>query len=300
MRERLEAFALSLHPDKTRLIEFGRHAAARPRAARAGQTGDLQLPGLHLHLRHRPPGQVPRQTEDPARPHAAKLKDMKETLRRRMHQPIPETGAWLGQVVRRLLQLPRRTDQQSGHRGVPPPRHGALATRATAGKPRTKRRGHGSRSSPTTTSPNLASFILGRATLRRHPPEVGAVCGKAARTVLCGGRSAMSVPTAIDLRRHDDESGVRANPQATVACMAQACQRGPRYGFRCGTDLSGGHPDSFTKSRTILIAATERNILGPMKNRLPVFSATRLYIYCELGTVQFQMLGTATQILTRA
>jgi len=32
---------------------------------------------------------------------------------------------------------------------------------------------------------------------RRHSPEVGAVCGKAARTVLCGGRSAMSVPTAI-------------------------------------------------------------------------------------------------------
>jgi hypothetical protein len=28
-------------------------------------------------------------------------------------------------------------------------------------------------------------------------PKVGAVCGKAARTVLCGGRSAMSVPTAI-------------------------------------------------------------------------------------------------------
>ena len=32
--------------------------------------------------------------------------------------------------------------------------------------------------------------------LRRSLPEVGAVCGKAARTVLCGGRSAMSVPTA--------------------------------------------------------------------------------------------------------
>ena len=31
----------------------------------------------------------------------------------------------------------------------------------------------------------------------RHPLKVGAVCGKAARTVLCGGRSAMSVPTAI-------------------------------------------------------------------------------------------------------
>ena len=33
--------------------------------------------------------------------------------------------------------------------------------------------------------------------VRRHPPKVGAVCGKAARTDLCGGRSAMSVPTAI-------------------------------------------------------------------------------------------------------
>src|SRR5216683_4770490 len=36
--------------------------------------------------------------------------------------------------------------------------------------------------------------------VRRHSPEVGAVCGKAARTDLCGGRSAMSVPTAIRLR----------------------------------------------------------------------------------------------------
>src|SRR5882757_597758 len=38
---------------------------------------------------------------------------------------------------------------------------------------------------------------MAKNTLRRHAPKVGAVCGKAARTVLCGGRSAMSVPTAI-------------------------------------------------------------------------------------------------------
>ena len=31
----------------------------------------------------------------------------------------------------------------------------------------------------------------------RYTPEVGAVCGKAARTDLCGGRLAMGVPTAI-------------------------------------------------------------------------------------------------------
>jgi hypothetical protein len=38
---------------------------------------------------------------------------------------------------------------------------------------------------------------MAKNTLRRQPPKVGAVCGKAARTVLCGGRSEMSVPTAI-------------------------------------------------------------------------------------------------------
>jgi RNA-directed DNA polymerase len=60
MRARLEGFALSLHPDKTRILEFGRHAAAN-RAARGlgkastSSAGDLQLPGLHPHLRQ-PPG----------------------------------------------------------------------------------------------------------------------------------------------------------------------------------------------------------------------------------------------------
>src|SRR5579863_4519203 len=40
--------------------------------------------------------------------------------------------------------------------------------------------------------------------VRRHTPEVGAVCGKAARTDLCGGRSAMGVPTAT----HRDHAGI--------------------------------------------------------------------------------------------
>jgi Reverse transcriptase (RNA-dependent DNA polymerase) len=69
MRKRLREFALSLHPEKTRLIEFGRFAA-EPQAARARQTGVLQLPGLHLHLRQDPSGQIPDQTEDPSGPHA--------------------------------------------------------------------------------------------------------------------------------------------------------------------------------------------------------------------------------------
>src|SRR3984893_6551473 len=54
MRARLGKFALSLHPEKTRLIEFGRFAAERRERCGLGQAGDLQLPGLHLHLRYDP------------------------------------------------------------------------------------------------------------------------------------------------------------------------------------------------------------------------------------------------------
>ena len=46
-KERLAKFGLELHPDKTRLIEFGRYAARDREAARQGKTGDLQLLGLH-------------------------------------------------------------------------------------------------------------------------------------------------------------------------------------------------------------------------------------------------------------
>src|SRR5208337_5081591 len=49
LRQRLAEFALSLHPDKTRVLEFGRFAAT-DRARRARQTGNLHVPGLHLHL----------------------------------------------------------------------------------------------------------------------------------------------------------------------------------------------------------------------------------------------------------
>src|SRR5882757_5528251 len=53
-------------------------------------------------------------------------------------------------------------------------------------------------STPRTQSRTSVSQALERIRqVRRHSPEVGAVCGKAARTDLCEGRSAMSVPTAI-------------------------------------------------------------------------------------------------------
>ena len=101
MRKRFEEFALSLHPDKTRLIEFGRFAAEQTRSARARQAGDLQLSGLYLHLRtQHAEGSSWSNGKPGAIACGQSSRRIKEELRRRMHQPIPEQGEWLEQVVR--------------------------------------------------------------------------------------------------------------------------------------------------------------------------------------------------------
>jgi RNA-directed DNA polymerase len=99
MRERLGKFALSLHPDKTRLIEFGRFAAAnRERRGLANpETFDF-LGFTHICGKSRKGFfQIKRKTRtDRMR---AKFAEIKEGLRRRMHQTIAEQGKWLGQVL---------------------------------------------------------------------------------------------------------------------------------------------------------------------------------------------------------
>jgi hypothetical protein len=50
-RERLAKFGLELHPEKTRLIEFGRFAARDREKRGEGKPGDLYVSGLHAPLR---------------------------------------------------------------------------------------------------------------------------------------------------------------------------------------------------------------------------------------------------------
>jgi RNA-directed DNA polymerase len=100
LRERLEKFALSLHPDKTRLIEFGRHAADNRKMRGLGKPATFNFLGFtHICGRSRAGHfQLKRKTRrDRMR---GKLKALKAELRRRMHAPIPEQGRWLAQVVR--------------------------------------------------------------------------------------------------------------------------------------------------------------------------------------------------------
>ena len=100
MRQRMEKFALSLHPDKTRLIEFGRYAARRRVRRGLGKPQTFNFLGFtHICGRStRGVFQLKRLTRrDRMR---ARLRAIKEELQRRMHEPIPLQGKWLGQVVR--------------------------------------------------------------------------------------------------------------------------------------------------------------------------------------------------------
>jgi group II intron reverse transcriptase/maturase len=104
LRERLEKFALSLHPDKTRLIEFGRHAADDRKKRGLGKPETFNFLGF-THICGRSRGGLfllHRKTRrDRMR---IKLRALKGELKRRMHEPIPKQGRWLGQVVRGYFQ----------------------------------------------------------------------------------------------------------------------------------------------------------------------------------------------------
>src|ERR1022692_3136868 len=100
MRERLGKFSLSLHPDKTRLIEFGRHAAADRERRGLGKPETFNFLGFTFICGKSRRGffQIKRKTRrDRMR---TKIKEVAGELRRRMHQSIPEQGGWLAQVIR--------------------------------------------------------------------------------------------------------------------------------------------------------------------------------------------------------
>jgi len=100
MRERLREFALTLHPDKTRLIEFGRHAAGRRERLGLGKPETFTFLGFTLYCGKSRAGKFRVIRKSRRDRMQARLEDIKGKLRVRMHQSIPEQGKWLAQVVR--------------------------------------------------------------------------------------------------------------------------------------------------------------------------------------------------------
>ena len=99
LRQRLAEFALSLHPEKTRLIEFGRFAAASRKRRGLGKPETFNFLGFTFICSKSRTGKFQIQRKTRRDRMRAKLKEIKTELRRRMHQPIPVQGKWLRQVV---------------------------------------------------------------------------------------------------------------------------------------------------------------------------------------------------------
>jgi group II intron reverse transcriptase/maturase len=99
MRARLEEFSLSLHPDKTRLIDFGRRAAADRERRGLGKPETFNFLGFTFICgKTRRGGFLVKRKSRRDRMRVT-LAEVKEGLWRRLHRPIPEQGAWLRQVV---------------------------------------------------------------------------------------------------------------------------------------------------------------------------------------------------------
>jgi group II intron reverse transcriptase/maturase len=100
LRERFAQFTLELNAEKTRLIEFGRHAARDRQARGLGRPETFDFLGFtHICGKTRK-GRFMLKRKTIAKRMAAKLREVKVDLMRRRHLPIPEQGRWLASVVR--------------------------------------------------------------------------------------------------------------------------------------------------------------------------------------------------------
>jgi RNA-directed DNA polymerase len=116
-QERLAKFGLELHPDKTRLIEFGRFAARDRQQRGEGKPETFTFLGFthYCGQRHKTATFTVWRTTAKKRM-AAKLKAIKVELQRRMHDRVVEVGAWLWKVVSGYYQyhaVPGNIDQLS-------------------------------------------------------------------------------------------------------------------------------------------------------------------------------------------
>ena len=103
-QERLAKFGLELHPEKTRLIEFGRQAQANRQARGEGEPESFTFLGFTHQCRTTKGGyfDIGRQTD--RKRMEAKLQQVKRALRQRMHEPVAHVGEWLKRVLNGYYQ----------------------------------------------------------------------------------------------------------------------------------------------------------------------------------------------------
>jgi group II intron reverse transcriptase/maturase len=99
LRQRFARFNLALHPDKTRLIEFGRFARERRDRKGQGKPETFNFMGMTHSCGQTRKGKFIVLRRPIKQRMRAKLQEIKQELRRRLHAPVPEVGKWLRAVV---------------------------------------------------------------------------------------------------------------------------------------------------------------------------------------------------------
>jgi group II intron reverse transcriptase/maturase len=100
LRERLKKFGLELHPDKTRRIQFGRTAEQNRKRKGEGKPETFDFLGFtHISGKDRN-GNFTVKRRTIRKRMRAKLREIKQQLSQRMHDPVAQTGEWLKSVVK--------------------------------------------------------------------------------------------------------------------------------------------------------------------------------------------------------
>src|SRR5262252_9388996 len=119
LRERFAKFALELQAEKTRLIMFGRMAAQQQEERGLGRPETFDFLGFTHACGKTKSGRFMLKRVTISKRMRAKLREVKDQLKRRRHLPIPEQGQWLGSVVRGHLAyyaVPGNTDAVAAFR----------------------------------------------------------------------------------------------------------------------------------------------------------------------------------------
>jgi group II intron reverse transcriptase/maturase len=100
LEERMRKFGLELHPEKTRLIEFGRFAEENRKRRGEGKPETFDFLGFtHICGKNRNSKRFAVKRKTVGKRLRSKLQTVRQELRRRMHERISETGDWLRSVV---------------------------------------------------------------------------------------------------------------------------------------------------------------------------------------------------------
>jgi RNA-directed DNA polymerase len=101
LTERMKKFNLELHPEKTRLLEFGPFAIQNRQRRGEGKPETFNFLGFtHICVKKRSNGMYTVLRQTIRKRLQTKLNEVKAEMQRRMHEPIPEQGKWLQAVLR--------------------------------------------------------------------------------------------------------------------------------------------------------------------------------------------------------